>query len=205
MFLHGPRVRTMGSRIYFGKRRADPSSIAMLVDGSLIPSRFDAELDRHVRRGVEDRDIVIDSATLTRIAGHRCRVRFDRCHGDLRGGRRRGRRAGRSFREVRTRAWPMRLRGPSPVVPSVRFPVCGLSFVRPRPGALHAQLRRRDATSRPRRDPAAVSAKPCGSRSTPRAGASPSRSSTRGCALVSEHHRCRFRGRSDFSGRGPRR
>lgn len=174
------------------------------VDGSLIPSRFDADIDRHVRRDVEERAVSSIAATLTSIAGHRRRVRFDRCRGDLRGGRPRSRHAARPFREVRTRAWSMRRCCPSPVVPSVRRPVCGLSLLRPQPRALHAQLRRRDATPRPRRDPAAVSAKPCRSRSTPRAGASPSRPSARSCTLGSGSHRRRFRGRSDFSDRCPR-
>ena len=30
------------------------------VDGSLIPSRFDADVDRHVRRDVEERAVFID-------------------------------------------------------------------------------------------------------------------------------------------------
>ena len=42
----------------------------MSVDGSLTPSRFDAHVDRHVRRGVEDRVIVTDSAAP--IGHHAC-------------------------------------------------------------------------------------------------------------------------------------
>lgn len=47
-----------------------------IVDGSLIPSRFDAEVDRHVRRRVEDRAVHRQRRHSARIAGHRQRVRL---------------------------------------------------------------------------------------------------------------------------------
>lgn len=118
-----------------------------IVDGSLIPSRFDADVDRHVRRRVEDRAVHRQRRHSARIAGHRQRLRFDRPGGDdICGRRRRGRAAG-SLREAWTPAWWMCLCRPSRVVPSVPHSVFGLSLLRPRAEALHAQLRRREQAS----------------------------------------------------------